>query len=75
MLKILQARLQHFVSREIPDIQAGFRKVRETRGQIAKICWIIKKTREFRKKINFRFIDYTKAFDCVDQSQQTVENL
>ena len=66
MLKILQARLQQYVNRELPDVQAGFRKGRGTRDQIANICWIIEKAREFQKKINFCFIDYAKAFDCVD---------
>ena len=63
MLKILQARLQQYVNRELPDVQAGFRKGRGTRDQIANICWIIKKGREFQKKIYFCFIDYAKAFD------------
>ena len=71
MLKILQARLQHYVNHELPDVQAGFRKGRGTRDQIANICWIIKKAREFQKNIYFCFIDYAKAFDC--RSQQTVE--
>ena len=62
MLKILQARLQHYVNQELPDIQAGFRKGRRTRDQIANICWIIKKAREFQKNIYFGFIDYAKAF-------------
>ena len=66
MLKILQARLQHYVNREIPDIQAVFRKGRGSRHQIANICWIIEKAREFQKNIYFCFIDYAKAFDCVD---------
>ena len=66
MLKILQARLQQNVNRELPDVQAGFRKGRGTRDQIANTCWIIKKAREFQKNIYFYFIDYTKAFDCVD---------
>ena len=66
MLKILQARLQQCVNHELPDVQAGFRKGRGTRGQIANICWIIKKAREFQKNIHFCFIDYAKAFDCVD---------
>ena len=65
MLKILQARLQQYVYRELPDVQAGFRKGRGTRDQIANICWIIKKAREFQKNIYFCFIDYAKAFDCV----------
>ena len=66
MLKILQARLQQFVNRELPDDQAAFRKGRGTRDQIANICWIIKKAREFQKNIYFCFIDYAKAFNCVD---------
>ena len=65
MLKILQARFQEYVNREPPYVQAGFRKGRGTRGQIANICWIIKKAREFQKNIYFCFIDYAKAFDCV----------
>ena len=64
MLKILQARLQQYVNRELPDVQAGFRRGRETRDQIANIHWIIVKARKFLK--NICFIDYTKAFDCVD---------
>ena len=68
MLKILQARLQQYVNCELPDIQAGFRKGRGTRDQIAKTCWIIKKTREFQKTIYFCFINYAKAFDCVQFS-------
>ena len=64
MLKILQARLQQYVNRELPDIQAGFRKGRGTRDQIANICWIMEKAREFQKNIYFCFIDYAKAFDC-----------
>ena len=66
MLKILQATLQQYVNCEIPDAQAGFRKGRGTRDQIAKICWIIEKAREFQKDIYFCFIDYAKTFDCVD---------
>ena len=66
MLKILQARLQKYLNQELPDVQPGFRKGRGTRGQIANICWIIEKAREFQKNIYFCFIDYTKAFDCVD---------
>ena len=66
MLKILQARFQQYVNRELPDIQAGFRKGRGTRGQIANILWIKEKAREFQKNIYFCFIDYAKAFDCVD---------
>ena len=69
MLKILQARLQQYVNRELPDVQAGFRKGRGTRDQIANICWIIKKAREFQKNIYFCFIDYAKAFDCVDHKK------
>ena len=70
MLKILQARLQQYVNRELPDVQAGFRKGRGTRDQIANICWIIKKAIEFQKSIYFCFIDYAKAFDCVDHTQK-----
>ena len=69
MLKILQARLQQYVNRELPDIQATFRKGRGTRDQIANIHWIIKKAREFQKNIYFCFIDYAKAFDCVDHNK------
>ena len=69
MLKILQARLQQYVNHELPDVQTGSRKGRGTRDQIANIRWIIKKAREFQKKIYFCFIDYTKAFDCVDQNK------
>ena len=65
MLKILQARLQRYVNRKLPDVQAGFRKGRGTRAQIANIRWIIETTREFQKHIYFCFIDYAKAFDCV----------
>ena len=65
MLKILQARLQQYVNRELPDVQAGFRKGRGTRDQIASIHWIIEKARDFQKNIYFCFIDYAKAFDCV----------
>ena len=68
MLKILQARLQYYVNHELPDVQAGFRKGRGTRDQIANICWIIEKIREFQKNIYFCFIDYAKAFDCVDHN-------
>ena len=64
MLKILQARLQQYMNRELPDVQAGFRKGRGTRGQIANIHWIIEKAREFQKNIYFCFIGYDKAFDC-----------
>ena len=66
MLKILQVRLQQYVNRELSDVQAGFTKGRGTRDQIANICWIMEKAREFQKKIYFCFIDYVKAFDCVD---------
>ena len=66
MLKILQARLQQYVNCELPYVQAGFRKGRGTRDQIANICWIVEKAREFQKTIYFCFIDYAKAFDCVD---------
>ena len=68
MLKILQARLQQYVNRELPDVQAGFRKGRGTRGQIANIRWIIKKAREFQKNIYFCFIDCAKPFDSVDHN-------
>ena len=69
MLKILQARLQKYASWEFSDVQAGFRKGRGTRDQIANICWIIEKAREFQKNIYFCFIDYIKAFDCVDHNK------
>ena len=69
MLKILQARLQQYVDCELPDVQAGFRKGRGSRDQIAKICWIIEKTREFQKNIYFFFIDYAKAFNYVDNNK------
>ena len=68
MFKILQARLQQYVNSELPDVQAGFRKGGGTRDQIANICWIIKKAREFHKNIYFCFIGYAKAFDCVDHN-------
>ena len=68
-VKILQARLQQYVNCELPDVQAGFRKGRGTRDQIAKIQWIIEKAREFQKNIYFCFIDYAKAFDCVDHNK------
>ena len=68
MLKILQARLQQYMKHELPDVQAGFRKGRETRDQIANICWIIEKAREFQENIYFCFIDYVKDFDCVDHN-------
>ena len=64
MLKILQARLQQYVNRELPDVQAGFRQGRGTRDQIANILWVIKKAREFQKNIHFYFIDYVRAFEC-----------
>ena len=67
MLKILQVRLQQYVNHELPDVQAGFRKSRGTRDQIANICWIMEKAREFQKNIYFCFIDY--AFDCVNQNK------
>ena len=69
MLKILQARLQQYVNRELPDAQAGFRKGRGIRVQIANICWIMEKAREFQKNIYFWFTDYAKAFDCVDHNK------
>ena len=69
MLKILQARLQQSINHEIPYVQAGFRKSRGARDQIANIHWIIEKTREFQKNIYFCFIDYNKAFDCVDHNK------
>ena len=72
MLKILQARLLQHMNHEPPDVQAGFRKVSGTRDQITNICWIIKKVREVQKNIYFCFIDYAKAFDCVDHNK--VEN-
>ena len=69
MLKILQTRLQQYMNHELPNVQAGFRKGRGTRDQIANIRWIIKKAREFQKNIYFSFIDYAKAFDCVDHKK------
>ena len=69
MLKILLARLQQYVNRELHDVQAGFRKGRGTRDQIANICWIMEKAREFQKNIYFCFIDYAKAFDCVGHNK------
>ena len=69
MLKILQARLQQYANRELPDVQAGFRKGRGTRNQIANIYWIIERAREFLKNSYFCFIDYAKAFDCVDHNK------
>ena len=69
MVKILQARLQQYMNRELPDVQVGLKKGRGTRDQIANICWIIKKAREFQKNIYFCFIDYAKDFDCVDHNK------
>ena len=69
MLKILQARLQQYLNHELPDVQAGFRKGRGIRDQIANIRWIMEKTREFQKNTYFHFIDYAKAFDCVDYNK------
>ena len=69
MLKIFQTRLQQYVNHELPDVQAGFRKGRGTRDQIGNICWIMEKAREFQKNIYFCFIDYAKAFDCVDHNK------
>ena len=69
MLKILQARLQQYVNRELPDVKAGFRKSRGTRDQMANICRIMEKAREFQKNIYFCFIEYAKAFDCVDHNK------
>ena len=69
MLKILQVRLQQYINQELPDAQAGFIKGRTTRNQIANICWISKKAREFKKNIYFCFIDYAKAFDCLDDNK------
>ena len=69
MLKVLQARLQQYVNHELPDVQADFRKGRGTRDQIANIHWIIEKAREFQKNIYFCFINYAKAFDCVDHNK------
>ena len=69
MLKILQARLQQYMDSELPDVQAGFRKGRGTKDQIANICWIMEKAREFQKNNYFCFIDYAKAFDCVDHKK------
>ena len=72
MLKILQAKLQQYVNHELPDVQAGFRKDRGTRDQIANIRWIMEKAREFQKNIYFCFIDYAKAFDCVDHNKMWI---
>ena len=69
VFKILQARLQQYMNRELPDVQAGFRKGSGTRDQIANICWIIEKAREFQKNIYLCFVDYAKAFDCVDHNK------
>ena len=69
MLKILQVRLQQYVNPELPDVQAGFRKGRGTRDQIASICCIMEKAREFQKNIDFCFMDYAKAFDCVNHNK------
>ena len=69
MIKILQVRLQHYMNQELPDIQAGFRKGRGTTDQIANIRWVIEKEREFQKNMYFCFIDYPKAFDCVDHNK------
>ena len=69
MLQILQARLQQYMNHERPDVQAGFRESRGTRDQIANICWIIEKAKEFQKNIYFSFIDYSKAFYCVDHKK------
>ena len=69
MLKIPQARFQQYMNHELPDVQDGFRKGRGTRDQIANICWIIKKVTELQKNIYFSFIDYAKAFDCVDHNK------
>ena len=69
MLKILQARLQQYMNLELPDVQAGFRNGRGTRDQIANICWIMEKAREFQKNMYFCFLDYAKAFDCVDHKK------
>ena len=69
MLKILQARIQQYVNHELPDVQVGFRKGRGTRDQIANICWIMEKAREFQKNIYFCFLDYAKAFHCVDYNK------
>ena len=69
MLKILQARLQQYMNHELPNVQTAFRKGGETRDQIASVCWMIKKAKEFQKNIYFCFIDYAKAFDCVDHNK------
>ena len=69
MLKILQARFQQYVNHELPNVQAGFRKGRQIRDQIANICWIMENAKEFQKNIYFCFFDYAKAFDCVDHTK------
>ena len=69
MLKILQARLQHYLNQELPNVQAEFRKGRGTRDQIVNICWIVEKARKFQTNIYFCFIDYAKVFDCVDHNK------
>ena len=69
MLKILQARIQQYVNHQLPDIQDGCRKGRGTKDQIANICWVTKKAREFQKSIYFCFIDYAKVFDCMDHNK------
>ena len=69
ILKILQARLQQYMNHEFPDVQAGFRKGRGTRDQVANICWIFEKAREFQRNIYFCFIEYAKSFDCVDHNK------
>ena len=73
MLKILQAKFQQYVNRELPDVQAGFRKGRGTRDHIANICWIVEKAREFQKNIYFCFIDYAKAFDSITRNCENSE--
>ena len=75
MLKILQARLHQYVNRELPDVQAGFRKGRGTRDLIANICWIIEKSREFQKNIYFCFIDYAKAFDWITKNWKILKEM
>ena len=70
MPKILQARLQQYMNHELPDVQARFREGRGTRDQISNICWTIEKAKEFQKNVCFCFIDYTKAFDCVDHNKR-----
>ena len=69
MLKILHARLRHYVNQELPDVQAGFRKGRGTRDQVANILWVIEKAREFQKNLYLCFVNYAKAFDCVDHDK------